>query len=148
MTHCSVRLIINISWKYQICLRPQFNFDTYHRLQRKGKNVTVTKHCSSDASRLQAAVENWSISRAQGKMMWVLGDPSQTLVHPNKSNAGKHSGDSFWGSSKYRPCLWVLRSVTRAADVQIPHRTAHVSQLQDPCLLNAADFLHSESVER
>lgn len=41
-----------------------------------------------------------------------------------------------------------MRCITRVADVEVPHRTAHISQLQDSCLLNEAEFLHKESVER
>lgn len=67
----------------------------------------------------------------------------------NKSDAGEHPSDSIWGSSKYPACLWgLMRCITRVADVEVPHRTAHISQLQDSCLLNEAEFLHKESVER
>lgn len=96
--------------------------------------MTITKHCSSDAKQPRAADgfpghEGWSPR--------VLGDPSPTLVQ-TKAMLGS---DNAWSSSK-DPCgLWGLRRCrTRAADVQLPRGTAHITQLQGSCLLNGADF--------
>lgn len=93
-------------------------------------NKTLQQWC-------QATSSSWWISRPWGIELRVLRDPSPTLVQ-TKVVLG---GDNVWSSSNY-PCgLWGLRRCrTRAAGVQLPRGTVHITQLQGFCLLNEADF--------
>lgn len=72
--------------------------------------------------------------------MWVLGNPSQTLV-PTKMTL-----ESIRVSASGAVANTLLASGAWR-DVQVPHGTARVGQLQDSCLPDNADFLCKESVE-
>lgn len=67
--------------------------------------------------------------------MWVLGDPSQTLVQT------KMMLESIQGSAS-----GALANTLLASGAQ-RDGTAHAGQLQDSCLPHEADFLCTESVE-